>query len=464
MLTILSFLAVICILIAVHEWGHYRMAVACDVKVLRFAIGFGKTLWRWKLRKPRPGQDTEFVIGAIPFGGYVKMLDEREGEVSPQERHRAFNTQPLRSRALIVAAGPVANLVLAVALYTVIGWVGIDEPRAVLAPPVAGSLAQKAGLQAGDEVRRMTLGDGDAQDVASFETARWLLTQGAVDGVDVTLQISRDGVEREVLLPLSDLSHREPDAQMFQLVGITSPLRLPLLGEVLPDGAAAKAGLQKGDLVLQMGRVPVTDGHQLRELIRESGARGAPSAEAWLIERQGQRLSVTVQPELAQDEQGNGQTIGRIGAMVGAVPEMTLVRYGPLQAVGKGVAKVWEISVLTLRLMGRMVIGQISLRNISGPVAIAGYAGQAARLGPVYFLGLLAFVSVSLGVLNLLPLPVLDGGHLMYYLWEAVTGRPVSDAWMQRLQKAGAALLVAMMLLALYNDMASQGWLGLPSL
>ena len=461
MLTLLSFLVVICVLIAVHEWGHYRMAVACGVKVLRFSIGFGKTLWSWKPKKPRPGQDTEFVIAAIPFGGYVKMLDEREGEVAPQERHRAFNTQPLRARALIVAAGPVANLALAAALYTLIGWVGIDEPRALLAPPAAGSLAQKAGLQAGDEVRRITLAGGGAQEVASFETVRWLLTQGAVDGVDVTLQISRDGAERQVQLPLSQLARREPDAQMFREIGIASPLRQPLIGSVLPGGAAEKAGLKEGDRVLRMGHVPVTDGQQLRELIRESGARGAPPAQEWLIDRHGQRLSLSVQPEPAQEQ---GQPIGRIGAMVGAAPEMTLVRYGPVQAAVKGVAKVWETSALTLRLMGRMVMGQISLRNISGPVAIAGYAEQAARLGPVYFLGLLAFVSVSLGVLNLLPLPVLDGGHLMYYLWEAVTGRPVTDAWMQRLQKGGAALLFAMMLLALYNDIASQGWLGLPSL
>lgn len=459
--TVVSFIVVLGVLIAVHEWGHYRMAVACGVKVQRFSIGFGKALWRFKPRQQRPGQDTEFVIGAFPFGGYVKMLDEREGAVAPHERHLAFNTQPLRARALIVAAGPLANLLLAVLLYALVSWIGVQEPRAVLAPPVAGSLAEKAGLQGGDLVRRAALvAEGHEaaaapnwQDVASFETLRWLLTRGALDRENLWLEVARtpDAPAREVRLQLAGLNVRDVDAQLFRAIGIVSPMTRAEIGEVMPGGAAERAGLRAGDLVLQAGGVAMADGQQLREWIRASARDGTPKAEAWLLERAGQRLTLTVQPELRE---ADGQRMGRIGAYVGAAPEMALVRRGPLQGLWAGAVRVWEVSTLTLRLMGRMLVGELSLKNISGPLTIADYAGKSASLGLTYFLGFMAFVSVSLGVLNLLPLPVLDGGHLMYYLWEAVTGRPVSDAWLERLQRGGMALLLAMMALALFNDMA----------
>jgi regulator of sigma E protease len=451
MLTIVAFVVALGLLIAVHEYGHYRVAVACGVKVLRFSVGFGKTLYRWKPARQKPGQDTEFVIGAFPIGGYVKMLDEREGEVAAEERHLAFNTQPLRSRAAIVAAGPLANLLLAILLYAIVNWQGVEEPKAILASPVAGSIAEQAGLRGGEQVKQAGFEGEALQPVRSFEDLRWLLTRGALDGHDVRLVLTmpKDGIERDLRLDLTRVQSHEVDAKLFRRIGIVGPWTPPVIGDVMPGSAADRAGLRKGDVVVSIGAKQVVDGLQLREIIRAGVAEGRPASEVWRVQRDGRVQEVPVLADIVQD---GDVKVGRIGAYVGAPPEFVMVRYGPVDGVVKGAEKTWEVSLLTLRMMGRMVIGEASLKNLSGPLTIADYAGKSASLGLTQYLVFLALISVSLGVLNLLPLPVLDGGHLMYYLWEAVTGKSVSDAWMERLQRGGVAVLLVMMSIALFND------------
>ena len=459
MLTIVAFIVALGLLVAVHEYGHYRMAVACGVRVLRFSVGFGKTLLRWTPK----GSTTEFVLAAIPLGGYVKMLDEREAPVAPQDRHLAFNTQPLKSRVAIVAAGPLANLLLAVLLYAVVNWSGVEQPKAILGTPVAGSVAERAGLM-GAELVQSAAFEGDAPHaIVSFEDLRWLLTRGALEGRDVRLTLaaapgkapskaSADSsaiAGRDVLLKLGSIDAREADAQLFRKIGIVSPLTRPVIGEVMADGAAAKSGLRAGDLVLNVGTKAIVDGQQLRDVIRTSTGRDAAPANLWRIDRAGTILVLDVRPE---EKLEGGTPVGRIGAYVGAPPEFITVRYGPLDGLWNGAVRVGEVSLLTLRMMGKMVIGEASLKNLSGPLTIADYAGKSASLGLTQYLVFLALISVSLGVLNLLPLPVLDGGHLMYYLWEGLTGKTVSDAWMERLQRGGVAVLLVMMSIALFND------------
>ena len=447
MLTLAAFALALALLIAVHEYGHYRMAVACGVKVLCFSIGFGKTLVRWQPK----GSPTEFVLAAFPLGGYVKMLDEREAPVAQEERHLAFNTQPLRARVAIVAAGPIANLLLAVLLYAIVNWSGVESAAPVLASPEAGTFAQRAGLVGGERVERAGLEGDELEEIESFDQIRWFLTRGALQGQDVRLVVNgpRQDKRGEVRLALSDIDAKEVDEQLFRKIGIVGPFSHPVIGEVTPDAAADKAGLQAGDLVRQVGPVAVRDGQQLRQLIRSSPSSGVAVPSVWKIERGGRELELIVAPEVRQEDE---LVVGRIGAYVGAVPELVTVQYGVVDGFWRGLVRTWDVSVLTLRMMGKMVIGEASLKNLSGPLTIADYAGKSAGMGLTQYLLFLALISVSLGVLNLLPLPVLDGGHLMYYLWEGVTGKSVSDIWMERLQRGGVALLVVMMAIALFND------------
>ena len=454
MLTVAAFIFAIAILIAVHEWGHYRMAVASGVKVLRFSIGFGPKLWG--RTSSRTG--TEFVLCALPLGGYVKMLDGREGPVDPTESHRAFNTQSLRVRSAIVAAGPLANLVLAIVLYCAVYWSGSTQLDAVLSRPLAGSVAAQAGFAGGERVLAAGTEADALEPVRSFEDFRWWLTQAALAKTSLFVEyrdpVQSDATANPVLrrtLHLGALDTRFADASLFRAIGWQGPLSIAQVGEVTPGGAAAAAGLQAGDVVTHVDGVAMADAAQLRELIRAAGELESVAVQRWQLDRGGRQLLLPVTP---RRESVDGQIIGRVNAMVGAKPATVVVRYGMWEGLTRSFTRTWEVSLLTLKMMGKMVVGEASLKNLSGPLTIADYAGKSAAVGWSQYLVFLALISISLGVLNLLPIPVLDGGHLMYYLWESLTGRPVSEAWMGYLQRAGLGVLLAMMSIAVFNDVA----------
>lgn len=451
MTTVLAFILTLGVLIVIHEYGHYRVAKACGVKVLRFSVGFGKVLWR----RQRHAGDTEFVLSALPLGGYVRMLDEREGPVAPNELHMAFNRKPLRQRAAIVAAGPAANLLLAILLYAGQHWIGVEEPKALLGAPAVASLSERAGMRSGDWVQAWSTDGTDWQEVRSLTDLRWQVTHAVLEGRRLNL-LATDAAgrgQRTVVLELDKLDAKDVDATLMQSIGLGAPYRgdAPVLGSLKPGGPGAQAGLQAGDLVLSIDGTPMRSIDELWQTIRASADRRTNDAQRWVVQRGGQTVELDVRPAIVND---GDKRIGRIEAGLGQPIQMVTVRYGLWEGFAQAASRTWEVSSLTLRMLGRMLIGEASLKNLSGPLTIADYAGQSVRMGLAYYLGFLAVVSVSLGVLNLLPLPVLDGGHLLYYLFEAVTGKPLSDAWLERLQRGGVALMLLMTSLALYNDVA----------
>ncbi len=448
-LTALAILGALALLIGVHEYGHYRMARACGVKVLRFSLGFGRVIARWQ-KNP---QSTEFTISAIPLGGYVRMLDERDpssGPVAPEERDQAFNNRPLRHRVAIVAAGPLANLLLAALLLSITAWMGSQEPRALLGTPIAGSLAERAGLRSGDLVRAVSQDGTTWEDVRSLPQAQSRLLEAALEGAPLVLNVSDPAGHgsRQVRLDTASFAGVELN-ETTQRQLLLSGYADPVVAQVSPGGAGEQAGLLAGDRVLAIDGESQTDAAAVRDRVRTALVDGKGRLMHWQIERAGQPRELNVQPRTF--DQG-GVTIGRIEVFIGAPPALVEVRYGFLEGLQFGVRRTWEMSTLTLRLIKRMLVGEASVKNISGPLTMAEYAGQAARAGLVVYIGYLAMISVSLGVLNLLPLPMLDGGHLMYYLFEGLSGRPVSEWWQQQLQRVGVLVLLLMMGLALSND------------
>ena len=439
--TLLWFLVAIGILVVVHEFGHYLAARLAGVKVLRFSVGFGTPLL-----SRRFGRDqTEWTLAALPFGGFVKMLDEREGDVPAAEAHRSFNRATVWRRIGIVSAGPIANFLLAIVFYWALFLNGLPALKPMIGEPPAGTPAALAGLVAGDEIRRV-----NGAETLSFQDLRLNLLRAGVAQAPLILELA-DG--RSVRLDAPPLETESLERDTLRSLGIVryDPEIAPVIGKVLPDGAAARAGFQPGDRLITADGKAVANWQDWVQVVRQHPAQSLRIE----FERQGQRRLLTVVPE-AVDEAG--QRIGKIGAGP-RVDEsvlatlMTEVRYGPVEALWRGAAKTWDMSLFTLEMMGRMVLGQVSWKNLSGPLTIADYAGQSASLGWISFVGFLALVSVSLGVLNLLPIPLLDGGHLMYYVAEVFTGRPVSERTMEIGGRIGMTLLLLLMSFALFNDL-----------
>ena len=457
-MTLLAFLLALGILITVHEWGHYRVAVACGVKVITFSIGFGKPLLRWSGTRLGAGQSTEFLIGFIPLGGYVKMLDERESPVPPDEQHMAFNRQPLWARTAIVSAGPLANLVLAVLLYAATFWLGQYETQATLAAPVAGSVAEVAGLRSGDTVLRAGSSPEDLKAVTSLESLRWWVLQQGTSSLYLEVQSSTS--KTPLVLHLSEMPDQGPEDMTDQAWGgrgFSGAWSRAVLVDVIPGGAAAEAGLLAGDEVIRIDGRLVPDASTLRAWVQASGRQQSPVAQTWDVNRRGVGVfQVTVRPKQVQD---GAQNKGRIEARVGEPPAQVWVQMGVWDGLAQGFNKTSDVVRMTLDILGRLLVGQASLDNLSGPLSMADYAGRSASLGLGAYLAYLALVSVSLGVFNLLPLPVLDGGHLLYYLYEALTGRAPSAQWLDALQRLGLAVLLALMVFSLFNDVVRLGWL-----
>jgi regulator of sigma E protease len=440
----LAFLVVLSVLVVIHELGHYWVARWCGVKVLRFSIGFGRILWSRRYGPDR----TEWAIAAIPLGGYVKMCDEREGDVAPQDLPRTFNRQPVGRRIAIVAAGPIANLVLAVLLFAGTFVAGVPGQRALLAEPLPGTPAATAGLRGGDLVVAI-----DGAPVKSWQDLRWRLLKSSGQR-DVALDVVRDGSDAHAsrVMSLASIAPTDWEGNFMTQLGLAADFGAPLVDEVIPGKPAEGAGLRAGDRIVAIDGLPMRSPSEVAA--RTNAKPAVPTT--FRIKRGTSEFDVILTPEAT--EQG-GKRVGLAGLRLRIDPAAAerlgiTVRYGVGEALVEGARKTYELSIFTLKMIGRIATGDASLKNLSGPITLADYAGQSAQAGLLVFVGYLALISISLGVLNLLPIPLLDGGHLLYYLAEFIKGSPVSDRAFEIGQRIGMAVLAVMMALALFNDLS----------
>lgn len=446
MLTLFAFIVTLGVLITVHEYGHFQVARWFGVKVLRFSIGFGKPLYRRLLGKDQ----TEFVIAAFPLGGYVKMLDEREAvdtPINPADLPRAFNRQSVWKRIAIVAAGPAANLLLAVLLYWVLLMQGVTGIKPVLGNVESATTAAQAGMKSGEVLLEVA-----GEPVSTWQDVRWVLLRESADTAAIQIKAGQESGEMHLYtltLPPSD----EVEEDILDRLGLVA-FRPPVpaqVGEIIEGSAAERAGLKLGDKILSVDETPIEHWEDFVGIVRKNPAKNLRLT----ISRDNTEMALSVTPEAVRE---NGKEVGRIGAAYKLNPadmEKMLVEtsYGPVEALYRGSVKTWEMSAFSLKMLWNMVTGIVSWKGLSGPVTIASYAGQSADAGLKSFLSFLALVSISLGILNLLPIPVLDGGHLLYYTIEIFKGSPVSEQAMEFGHRIGFALLGILMACALYNDL-----------
>ncbi|WP_257811598.1 RIP metalloprotease RseP [Burkholderia glumae] len=452
LIELVAFAVAIGVLVVVHEYGHYSVARLCGVKVLRFSIGFGTPL----LRRTSRRTGTEWTLSALPLGGYVKMLDERdpgpEG-IAAADLPRAFNRQPVWKRIAIVAAGPIANFLLAIVLFSAIFATGVTEPAAIVAAPAADTAAARAGFDGGETIVSVRDARGGAPEpVRSWADLRWKLLGASVDHRQVILAARSGGATYDFPVDLRRLGEPAGDDDYLAQLGFEPGGGSLSISAVTPGSASARAGLMPGDRIVALDGKPVSGSTRFIDAIKSDAGRPL----ALRISRSGVERTLTIVPHAERDTTpgAGGALIGRIGAALAMHTPSVEVRYGLLESVELGARRTWGISVYSLKMVGRMLTGEASLKNLSGPVTIADYAGKSARLGLSAFLSFLALVSISLGVLNLLPIPVLDGGHLLYYLVEAATGKAVSERWQLILQRAGLICIVALSAIALFNDLS----------
>lgn len=440
---VLAFVVAVGIIVTVHEFGHYWVAKKLGVKVLRFSVGFGKPLFT----KLGGADQTEYVLASIPLGGYVKMLDEREGDVSEGEVHRAFNRQKVWKRFAIVSAGPIFNFIFAAFAYWITFVAGVDGVKPTVGEVQIDSIAAHAEIQQHDTFTHV-----EGRRVKTWQQASIQMLNSALKEGSVNATLSReDSSQKNVTLDLSDTKHLLAEGNLLEKIGI-SPWRYQYqakFGEI-KTGAAKSSGIQEGDSVISVDGEEVNDWVELVSYIQER-----PNIPIeFVLQRGNEQLSVSATPSA---DELDGKVIGRIGAYPYVDKQQleaqrVVVRYGIVESLGKGLVKTWEVSVLTLKLLWKLVVGQASLKNISGPVTIAEFAGVSAAIGFSAFVGALAIISISIGILNLLPIPVLDGGHLFYYLIEMVKGSPVSEKVEAAGQRVGIIMLAGLMSLAFYND------------